>query len=123
MFPALAGMVYDPCLGFLIVRTDHLLATRGDFVMALRQSDLSFRRPPATGLLGHYPDRTHTGKPITAWQDTLSITIFTASSLNSGVKLLRSSGILRPPFRSDLISVRCPEGWRLARSTAVSVGR
>jgi hypothetical protein len=52
--------------GFLIVRTDHSLAPQGDFVMALRRSDLSFRRPPATGLLGHYPGRTHTGKSITA---------------------------------------------------------
>jgi hypothetical protein len=34
--------------------------------VALRRSDLSFRRPPATGLLGHYPDRTFTGKSTTA---------------------------------------------------------
>ena len=80
MDPALAGMVHDPCAGFLIVRTHHLLAAHGDFVMTLQQSDLSFHRPPATGLLGHYPDQTHTGKPITASQDTLSITIFAASS-------------------------------------------
>ena len=31
--------------------------------MALRRSGLPWRRPPATGLLGHYPDRTFTGKP------------------------------------------------------------
>jgi hypothetical protein len=48
------------------VRTDHLLAAHGDFVMALRQSDLSFRRPPATGPLGRYPGRTLTGKSIAA---------------------------------------------------------
>ena len=53
------------------VRTDHLLAAHGDFVMALRQSDLSFRRPSATGPLGRYPDRTLTGKSIAACQDTL----------------------------------------------------
>jgi hypothetical protein len=52
--------------GFLIVRTDHSLAPQGDLVVALRRSDLSFRRPPATGLLGHYPGRTHTGESITA---------------------------------------------------------
>ncbi|HEX8935063.1 MAG TPA: hypothetical protein VF788_12905 [Pseudonocardiaceae bacterium] len=34
--------------------------------MALRQSDLSFRRPPATGPLGRYPGRTLTGKSIAA---------------------------------------------------------
>jgi hypothetical protein len=49
-----------------LVRTDHLLAAHGDFVRALRQSDLSFRRPPATGPLGRYPGRTLTGKPIAA---------------------------------------------------------
>ena len=48
------------------VRTDHSLAAQGDFVMALRQSGLPFRRPPATGPLGRYPDRTLTGKSITA---------------------------------------------------------
>jgi hypothetical protein len=52
------------------VRTDHLLAAHGDFVMALRQSDLSFRRPSATEPLGRYPDRTLTGKSIAACQDT-----------------------------------------------------
>jgi hypothetical protein len=56
---------------FLIVRTGCLLAAQSGFVMALRRSGLPFRRPPATGLLGHYPDRTFTGKPIAAWQDTL----------------------------------------------------
>ncbi|MGH3627334.1 MAG: hypothetical protein ACRDRL_07835 [Sciscionella sp.] len=38
--------------------------------MALPQSDLSTRRPSATGLLGHYTGRTLTGKSIAAWQDT-----------------------------------------------------
>src|SRR6266436_3635972 len=41
--------------------------------MTLRRSGLPFRRPPATGLLGHYPDRTFTGKPIAAWQDTRGV--------------------------------------------------
>src|SRR4029453_16141120 len=49
-----------------LVRTDHLLAAQGDFVMALRQSGLPFRRPPATGPLGRYPDRTSTGKSTAA---------------------------------------------------------
>ncbi len=48
------------------VRTDHLLAAHGDFVIALRQSDLSSRRPSATGPLGRYPGRTLTGKSIAA---------------------------------------------------------
>jgi hypothetical protein len=63
------GVVYDPA-GFLVVQTDHLLAAHGDVVMALRRSGLPFRRPPATGLLGHYPGRTPTGKSIAASQDT-----------------------------------------------------
>jgi len=56
--------------GFLVVRTVHSLGPQRAFVVALRRSDLSVRRPPATGLLGHYPDRTYTGKSITASQDT-----------------------------------------------------
>jgi len=36
--------------------------------MALRQSGLPFRRPPATGPLGRDPDRTPTGKPNTAFR-------------------------------------------------------
>jgi hypothetical protein len=63
------GVVYDPA-GFLVVQTDHLLAAHGDVVVALRRSGLPFRRPPATGLLGHYPGRTLTGKSIAALQDT-----------------------------------------------------
>jgi hypothetical protein len=51
-----------------MLRTGWLLAPQRDFVVTLRQSDLSFRRPPATGLLGHYPDRTLTGKFITAFR-------------------------------------------------------
>src|SRR6266496_3810688 len=51
----LRRLVYDASTGFLIVRTDHLLVAQGDFVMALRRSGLPSRRPPATGLLGHYP--------------------------------------------------------------------
>jgi hypothetical protein len=31
--------------------------------MALRQSDLSFHRPSATGLLGHYPGQTSMASP------------------------------------------------------------
>jgi hypothetical protein len=59
-------LVHDACAGFLIVRTDHLLVAQGDFVMALRRSGLPSRRPPATGLLGHYPDRTFTGESTAA---------------------------------------------------------
>src|SRR6266542_2503099 len=44
-----------------------------------------------------------------------SITNFTASSLNSGVKLLRRSDIPHPPFRTGPYKVRCPECWRRAR--------
>lgn len=60
----------DEAAGFLIVRTGWLLAPQGDFVVALRRSGLPFRRPPATGLLGHYPDRTFTGESTAASQDT-----------------------------------------------------
>src|SRR5664279_4085657 len=49
----------------------------------------------------------------------VSITIFTASSLNSCVNFLRRSGILHPPFRAGLYWIRCPESPRHA--TAVSV--
>src|SRR6266542_3641463 len=59
-------LAYDASTGFLIVRTDHLLVAQGDFVVALRRSGLPSRRPPATGLLGHYPDRTFTGKSTAA---------------------------------------------------------
>src|SRR6266536_3460593 len=62
----LRRLAYDASTGFLIVRTDHLLVAQGDFVMALRRSGLPSRRPPATGLLGHYPDRTFTGKSTAA---------------------------------------------------------
>jgi hypothetical protein len=61
-----AGDLHDAVSGFLIVRTDHLLAAQGDFVMALQRSGLPFRRPPATGPLGRYPDRTFTGKSTAA---------------------------------------------------------
>jgi hypothetical protein len=57
------------------LRTDCLLDPQRAFVVALRQSGLPFRRPPATELLGHYSDWTFTSKPITAWQDTLSTVI------------------------------------------------
>src|SRR5664279_655279 len=49
-------------------RTDHSLAALRRLVMALRQSGLPFRRPPATGPLCRYPDRTPTGKPSTAFR-------------------------------------------------------
>src|SRR6266542_4245972 len=62
----LRRLSYYVCLGFLIVRTDHLFVAQGDFVMTLRRSGLPSRRPPATGLLGHYPDRTFTGKSTAA---------------------------------------------------------
>src|SRR5664279_2781136 len=44
----------------------------------------------------------------------VSITIFTASSLNSCVNFLRRSGILHPPFRAGLYWIRCPESPRHA---------
>lgn len=58
--------------GRLPRRTDRALARPAvrDFVVALRRLGLPFRRPPATGLLGHYPDRTLTGRFIAASQDT-----------------------------------------------------
>src|SRR6266536_3246807 len=62
----LRRLVHDASTGFLIVRTDHWLVAQGDFVVALRRSGLPSRRPPATGLLGHYPDRTFTGKSTAA---------------------------------------------------------
>src|SRR6266498_712289 len=64
----LRRLAYDASTGFLIVRTDHLLVAQGDFVMTLRRSGLPSRRPPATGLLGHYPDRTFTGKSTAAYR-------------------------------------------------------
>src|SRR5664279_4778995 len=48
----------------------------------------------------------------------VSITIFTASSLNSCVNFLRRSGILHPPFRAGLYWIRCPESPRHANSAA-----
>src|SRR5664279_4556344 len=54
----------------------------------------------------------------------VSITIFTASSLNSCVNFLRRSGILHPPFRAGLYWIRCPESPRHAtpRSCARASG-
>ncbi len=49
-----------------MLRTGRLLDAHGAFVVTLRRPGLPDRRPPATGLLDHYPDRTLTGKPITA---------------------------------------------------------
>src|SRR6266496_4199924 len=50
------------------------------------------------------PSFTRISRATSAIGRDVSVTIFTASSLNSGVKLLRSSGILRPTFRTaDLI--------------------
>src|SRR3954463_8425666 len=49
-----------------------------------------------------------------------SITIFTASSLNSGVNFLRRSRIDRPPFRAGPYWVRYPESGRLATLTRCS---
>src|SRR5664279_4171395 len=50
----------------------------------------------------------------------VSITIFTASSLNSCVNFLRRSGILHPPFRAGLYWIRCPESPRHARRIRLS---
>src|SRR5450755_1049202 len=49
----------------------------------------------------------------------VSITIFTASSLNSCVNFLRRSGILHPPFRAGLYWIRCPESPRHASIVGV----
>ena len=66
LFDPLTRVEPDEAAGFLIVRTSCLLAPQRDFVVTLRRAGLPERRPPATGLLGHYPDRTLTGKSITA---------------------------------------------------------
>src|SRR5664279_2692877 len=52
----------------------------------------------------------------------VSITIFTASSLNSCVNFLRRSGILHPPFRAGLYWIRCPESPRQATEVARVLG-
>ncbi|MGH8896357.1 MAG: HAD family hydrolase [Egibacteraceae bacterium] len=57
-----------------MLRTARLLDARGVFVVTLRRKDLSFRRSPATRLLGHYRDRTFTGKSTATCQDTLGRT-------------------------------------------------
>jgi hypothetical protein len=49
-----------------------------------------------------------------------SITIFTASSLNSGVNFLRRSRIDHPPFRAGPYWVRYPESGRLAKDAGVT---
>jgi hypothetical protein len=66
LFDLLTQIEPDEAAGFLIVRTGCLLDPQRAFVMTLRRAGLPERRPPATGLLGHYPDRTLTGKSITA---------------------------------------------------------
>lgn len=67
-------------------RTDRSLARRpkGDFVMALRQSGLPFRRPPATGPLGRYPDRTPTGKPSTAFRTHTPSELLQCAAVHQG---------------------------------------
>ena len=55
-----------------MLRTGCLLAPQRDFVVTLRRSGLPSRRPPATALLGHYADRTLTGKFITAFRTHVS---------------------------------------------------
>ncbi len=76
--------------------------------MALRRSDLSFRRPPATGLLGHYPGRTHTGKSITAL---------------SGHTLLQNPwpGILPSPTPSGLGPLVPSRGFVSTRQSSISL--
>src|SRR6187397_1629 len=48
-----------------------------------------------------------------------SVTIFAASSLNSGVNFLRRSRIDHPPFRAGPYWVRYPESGRLARAVVM----
>ena len=61
-----------------------MLAAQSGFVMTLRQSGLPIRRPPATGLLGHYPDRTLTGKPINLAGHTFTIGLYPWSLPDEG---------------------------------------
>src|SRR6266545_6159664 len=91
-------LAYDASTGFLIVRTDHLLVAQGDFVVALRRSGLPSRRPPATGLLGHYPDRTFTGKSTAACRTHIA----TASSATPSTRSFRTDGIkvIRTPVQA-----------------------
>src|SRR6266498_284633 len=102
----LRRLAYDASTGFLIVRTDHLLVAQGDFVMTLRRSGLPSRRPPATGLLGHYPDRTFTGKSTAAYRTHTATASSAAPSTRSSAargsmsSTRRSAPRKRTPTRS-----------------------
>src|SRR6266496_4369024 len=65
------------------------------------------------------PSFTRISRATSATGRDASITNFTASSLNSGVKLLRRSDIPHPPFRTGPYKVRCPECWRRASQRSV----
>src|SRR5215207_3466300 len=64
--------------------------------------------------LPRVPSLTWISRATSATGRDVSITIFTASALNSGLNFLRRSGIHHPPFRGGPYRVRCPESGRLA---------
>src|SRR4051794_5154614 len=68
------------------------------------------RGPPQ---LPSVPSCTWISRATSAIGRDVSITIFTASSLNSGVNFLRRSGTATPPFQTEPYRVRCPESARL----------
>src|SRR6266581_8063022 len=57
-------------IAFLSTRNPFFTSLLKGFVVAPRRPDLSRRRPPATGLLVHYPDRISIGESTTASPDT-----------------------------------------------------
>src|SRR4051794_16534373 len=63
--------------------------------------------------LPRVPSCTWISRATSAIGRDVSITIFTASSLNSGVNFLRRSGTATPPFQTEPYRVRCPESARL----------
>src|SRR4051794_12280615 len=65
--------------------------------------------------LPRVPSCTWISRAISAIGRDVSITIFTASSLNSGVNFLRRSGTATPPFQTEPYRVRGPESARLPR--------
>src|SRR3954468_3908810 len=66
--------------------------------------------------LPRVPSCTWISRATSAIGRDVSITIFTASPLNSGVNFLRRSGTATPPFQTEPYRVRCPESARLPNS-------
>src|SRR6266511_759648 len=115
----LRRLAYDASTGFLIVRTDHLLVAQDDFVMALRRSGLPSRRPPATGLLGHYPDRTSTGKSTAACRTHTATASTAAPSTKSfEAKASRSSA----PRFAHRRPTRSPNAGSAPSAATASIG-